>query len=358
MKFTTYRDRRAAEIENEDLVVTVTQEGGHVASLLHKASGVNPLWTPTWPSIEPSEFSATRFPEFGESDEAQLVAGLLGHCICLDLFGGPTDTEKAAGIPAHGEAPVALYEMEGTDKRLTMRAFLPAAQLNFIRHMELEENGVLRFHEIVENHSCTDRPIGWTQHVTLGAPFLEKGKTRFLLTADKSRVIESAFNNGLGMQKNGADFEWPLCPLRDGTQDDLSVMTEQAVSAGFTAHRMDTSAEHVSFVAWSPTHRLLIGYVWKREDYPWLARWEENHLRTWAPWDGKGFALGMEFGVSPMVENRRDMVARGKMFDTPTFLWLGAKSRKETAYCAFVRTADALPTAVHWDGEAKVDLSF
>ena len=44
-----YRGRRAAAIENNDLRVTVLEEGGHIAEILHKASGVNPLWTPGWP---------------------------------------------------------------------------------------------------------------------------------------------------------------------------------------------------------------------------------------------------------------------------------------------------------------------
>ena len=51
-----YRGRRAATIENADLRVTVLQEGGHIAEILDKAAGVNPLWTPPWPTIEPSAF--------------------------------------------------------------------------------------------------------------------------------------------------------------------------------------------------------------------------------------------------------------------------------------------------------------
>ena len=46
-----YRDRRAAVIENADLRVTVLEEGGHIAEIFDKRAGVNPLWTPSWPSI-------------------------------------------------------------------------------------------------------------------------------------------------------------------------------------------------------------------------------------------------------------------------------------------------------------------
>ena len=46
----TYRGRSAVSIENEEIRVTVLREGGHIAEILHKATGVNPLWTPPWPS--------------------------------------------------------------------------------------------------------------------------------------------------------------------------------------------------------------------------------------------------------------------------------------------------------------------
>ncbi len=39
----TYRNRRVAEIEDGNRRLTVTQEGGHVAQILHKASLKNQL---------------------------------------------------------------------------------------------------------------------------------------------------------------------------------------------------------------------------------------------------------------------------------------------------------------------------
>jgi hypothetical protein len=354
----TYRSRKVAEIEDDDLLVTVCEQGGHIARILHKRTGINPLWMPEWPSIEPSDYSVERHPEYGESNEAYLLAGLLGHNICLDVFGAPTTSEAKAGIPVHGEAGAAPYELRGTDKSLTMRTNLPAAQLQFSREIVIVSNGVLRISETVKNLSATDRPIAWTQHVTLGAPFLERGQTCFLLNATRSRVIDSSFNNGLGAQQPAAEFDWPNCPRRDGKFDDLSLMTSEAVSGGFTAHLMDRSSEHAYFVAWSPRHELSIGYVWRGADFPWLGRWEENHLRSWSPWNGNAFALGLEFGVSPLVESRREMVTRGSMFGIPAFLWLEAKSSAHVNYCAFVRSAPSPPRSLQWDGRDSVKLMF
>jgi hypothetical protein len=45
MTETRYRGRRATSIENDLVRVTVLHEGGHIAEILDKQSGVNPLWS-------------------------------------------------------------------------------------------------------------------------------------------------------------------------------------------------------------------------------------------------------------------------------------------------------------------------
>ena len=62
-----YRGRRAATIENDDVRVTVLEEGGHIAEMLDKRSGINPLWTPPWPSIEPSAYAPSAHPQIGRA---------------------------------------------------------------------------------------------------------------------------------------------------------------------------------------------------------------------------------------------------------------------------------------------------
>src|SRR6476646_6117918 len=165
-----FHGRRASSIENERLRVTVLREGGHIAEILDKATGVNPLWTPPWTSIEPSAWSAAAHPEFGSGSDARLLAGIMGHNLCLDIFGGPSDEEAAAGITAHGEASVARYQIDGSAETLTMSATLPLAQIVVRRRIDLEGRRVL-VQESVENLAGMDRPIGWTQHVTLGPPY-------------------------------------------------------------------------------------------------------------------------------------------------------------------------------------------
>src|SRR5438132_12568156 len=109
---TIYRGRRAASIENSDLRVTVLIEGCHIAEIFDKQAGVNPLWTPPWPTIEPSIYDSLKHPLYGNGSDAKLLAGIMGHSLCLDLFGGPSAEESAAGLTAHGEASVVVYAIQ------------------------------------------------------------------------------------------------------------------------------------------------------------------------------------------------------------------------------------------------------
>ena len=145
-----YRGRRAAIVENHDLRVTVLEEGGHIAEILDKRSGINPLWTPPWPSIEPSTYVAAKHHEYGAGGDAKLLAGIMGHNLCLDIFGGPSEQEAAAGLTPHGEASVARYEFDVTDHAMSMRALLPFAGLRIERRLELGDRAV-RIRESVEN---------------------------------------------------------------------------------------------------------------------------------------------------------------------------------------------------------------
>ncbi len=119
---TTYHGRRAAAIENEQLRVTVLEEGGHIAEILDKETGVNPLWTPPWPTIEHSAYGPAVHAEYGAGVDGSLLAGIMGHNLCLDIFGGPSAEEAAAGLPVHGEGAVARYEIHEANGALTQRA--------------------------------------------------------------------------------------------------------------------------------------------------------------------------------------------------------------------------------------------
>jgi len=343
-----YRGRKAHSLENQHLQIIVTVEGGHLAAIVDKASGVNPLWSPIWPSIEPSSYDPSKHPQYGLNSESKLLAGILGHNLCMDIFGGPSDEEAAAGLTVHGEASVLPYDIKVSADTLTQTSVFPVAQLGFVRTIRLAAGArTLDITEIVENLSSADRPIAWTQHVTLGPPFLEKGKTEFRTSATRSKVIETDFTGGKGYMKIGAEFDWPNVPAPDGKFVDMRTFTNLPVSGAFSTHLMDPKREQAHFTAWSPTHHLALTYRWKQSDFPWLGIWEENYSRTSPPWNGKSLTRGMEFGVSPFPESRRDMIDRKSLFGAPGYRWIPAKSKVTVHYAAALEPATSVNAVGH-----------
>ena len=133
--------------------------GGHIAEVLDKRTGVSPLWIPPWPSIEPAAFDPQSDSTYGNTSEARLLAGIMGHNLCLDIFGGPSTEEEAAGLHPHGEASIALYDIEPSAIRLTMRAQLAEASLEVERHIELQDRNV-RIVEVGGKHDGDRSPGG------------------------------------------------------------------------------------------------------------------------------------------------------------------------------------------------------
>ena len=122
-----FHNRRAVQIENDSVRLTVTIEGGHVAEIFHKALGVNPLWIPPWASIEPSTYSLAAHPEYGNDAESKLLSGIMGHNLCLDLFGAPSAEEARAGMTVHGEASIVPYQVSAQSGELTARCSMPSS---------------------------------------------------------------------------------------------------------------------------------------------------------------------------------------------------------------------------------------
>jgi hypothetical protein len=111
---------------------------------------------------------------------------------------------------------------------------------------------------------------------------------------------------------------------------------------------MDPGQPDAWFVAFSRPAELAFGYVWRRADFPWMGIWEENASRAQPPWNGRTITRGMEFGVSPFPETRRAMIDRGRLFDTPTYRWIPAKSRVIVEYWCVSTAAQAIPERLAW----------
>jgi hypothetical protein len=139
-----------------------------------------------------------------------------------------------------------------------------------------------------------------------------------------------------------------MARLLSGALTDLRKMKADAPASQYTAHVSDPGCEDAYFVAYSPKFRLAFGYVWKREDFPWLGIWEENCSRPHAPWKNCEVTRGMEFGASPFPETRRAMVERVRLLNTPTYRWMPAGATLSAEYWIQSRVTDQTPEKLDW----------
>ncbi|MCL4401456.1 MAG: hypothetical protein M1436_02150, partial [Acidobacteria bacterium] len=190
VKPSRFLNRDAWTLESQRLRVTILQSGGHIGEIVLKGPGaVNPLWIQNRPTIDADQYDPARDEKiYGGAPEARLASGLAGHNICFPFWGNPSPTEAAAGMTYHGETGITRWKLiSAQDNSLTVAAELPESRTRFTRTLRAAGQ-IVWFEETAENESAWDRPVGWCEHVTLGAPFLERGATVIDASVTRGRL--------------------------------------------------------------------------------------------------------------------------------------------------------------------------
>jgi hypothetical protein len=317
--------------------VCALEGGGHICELnLNACSGVNPLWRPPWTTIDPFNYVAAKHSrKYGPAPDGRLLAGIAGHSLSFDHFGPPSPEETAAGLTTHGEAPALRWKMEKQARsprpRLQYGVTLPEARIRFSRKLTLDRvNPVIYCEEEAVNLSAYDRPISWNEHVTFGPPFLEAGVTWFDMPATRAKVSAAGYSRRCFL-KPDAEFDWPNAPGKDRKR--MNLRTTPALRFGhYTAQLLNPKLEIGFIAACNPRLKLLVVYVFRRADFPWVGNWEERYNRAQAPWLGKTFCRGLEFSTTPFAIPRRETIAQGPLFGESTYRWLPAESKARVRF--------------------------
>ncbi|MDE3179459.1 MAG: hypothetical protein KGM47_07325 [Acidobacteriota bacterium] len=348
---TAWQGREAYALENDLIRLVLLVSGGHVAAFqFHKAAGrpeINPLWTPPWKSIDHDRYNEKRHQAvYGPAATGKLLCGIAGHNICLDYFGPPSDEEAQHGLAIHGEAPNSRWQVEecGADGResfLRASVGLPVAGLRFEREIRLRQGEpVAYFRETVTNERNADHFFHWTQHVTLGPPFLNLKESRVAVSATRGRTFPHGYE-GRELLKSSRDFRWPLAPGAAGKTVDLT-LPFQRPGLGFLATALMNPRREWQFIAAiNRRYGLLVGYYFARADFPWTAIWEEDKSRPDAPWRNRCQARGLEFGSTPFPLLRREAFSNGPLFGTPHFSLVPARGQKTVRYMSFLASVPA-----------------
>lgn len=332
--------------------VCVLEAGGHICEIgLNGVPGVNPLWKPNWKTIDPQRYSPkTHAKTYGAPPDGRLLAGLAGHSLSFDYFGPPSEEETAAGLSTHGEAPALKWKRAVSGPTatncLTYGCRLPEAQIDFQRNLCLDDtNPVVYCQERAENLSCVDRPISWNEHVTFGAPFLEAGTTIFDMPATRAKVCPPDYSENIFLRTN-AEFDWPHAPKKDGASANLRTMARESYGH-YTAQLLDPALDVVFVSACNPKLQLMVLYVFRRAEFPWVGNWEERNNRTSPPWKGRTFCRGIEFSTTPFAIPRRDTIDQGPLFGERTYRWLPARSVREVRFMILLQKVPTDFSGVH-----------
>jgi hypothetical protein len=261
----------------------------------------------------------------------------LGHFVCVDGFGPVSPEERKAGLSGHGEAHRVAWETVSSEKTkdtttVAFAATLPLVQEIFRRTIRMVDGEQVVYVESeLESLLAFDRPVNWGEHATIGPPFLELGKTTVEMSATRAmtRSHESQSETLPHRLASARAFTWPLAPGRDGESIDVRPTPARTPIGDHTTSLMDPARRLVFVTAFHADKRLLLGYVFRREEFPWTQLWE------FYPDDAGRLARGLEFATQPFDVPRREVIQLNALFDTPTYRWLPAKSTIGAAFLMF-----------------------
>jgi hypothetical protein len=317
----------AIVLSNDKLTLSVVPEGGAMASLTLAADKekLNPLWNPYWIAREAKLNRPTNLYR--------------GHFVCVDGFGPASSEERAASLMMHGEAYTLPWEMKAFQKQggttsATFFVSLPLVHENLTRTYRIVDGeNVVWVESELESLLSFDRPVFWGEHATVSAPFLEPGKVAvdMPVVKAKTKAYQAPAQTQAGPTRqlqSYVDFNWPLAPTVDGNTFDVRTA---AMAPGTTEHvtsLMDPSRTTAFVTALHTERRLLIGWVFRRDDFPWV--------QTWLSYPGPNrMARGLEFATQPYDLPRADVLRQGPLFDTPVFRILPAKSKVTANFLMF-----------------------
>lgn len=305
------------ELDNGRVRLVVLNPGGAFASFTLKSGNtLNPIWDPARMS--------------GEAGGAARVNPSTGHFLCVDGFGPVSPDEQKAGYMGHGEAARLPWEVTSSSATsVSFRVRLPIVQEVLRRKVTLAPGEQVALVESeLESELAFDRPMLWAEHATVGAPFLSLGHT--VVDASSTKCQTKPYTQkGIRTFASAENFDWPRYRDRD-----LRETPSQDGQLNHIGCLMDPQREHQFITVLNTEKRLLIGYLFRRADYPWVQHWMNYPAN-------KQYSWGIEFGMQPYDMPKRDLVALSPLFGQPTFRWLGAKAKVATRYLMFLTAVPA-----------------
>jgi Domain of unknown function (DUF4432) len=337
-----WNNRQAYRLSNANVELTVLPGGGHIADFRLRDSPLNVLWEAPWPTIEPQTFSSREHAAlYGDGPVGRFLCAYTGHALALGYFGMPSPEEAERGMGLHGEAATTEWKVlsavaDDDAATLVMEVALPFYRLHFRREISLPGEAYnASVTETVTNLSDDAIDFQWVQHAAFGEPFFATGEANMFLSGGRGMTWPAGYE-GHELLAADAEFQWPNAPSIDGESVDLS-QPFTLDGTGFVASVLAESDRANAFaVVHNRRQQLVAGYSFKASVFPWIALWEENRARDYAPWDKRTKARGVEFGTSPMPLGLAHAREMRRLFDTPVLSSIPVESCFQAQYDLFL----------------------
>ncbi len=298
---------KKVELENSKMVLLVNLSGGAYIDFHLKENPLNPV---NWKTENPEE------PPF------------MGHFLCLDRWGPPTEAEKANGFGHHGEVATREWKLqkqfqkEGYISTCKMSCRLPLSGLRVTRKIKLSENEpVFHVTEEIENLNKFGRMFNMVQHVTLAPPFLD---STTLFDNNTEKGFEDKEDGSLNQEE--PIMKWPET-VHEG--EPISLRRFQYPWPRVSSFVFGDDQEYGWATACNPGKNLLVGYFWRTKDFPWINFWRDME-------DGIPKAFGIEFGTTGLHEPFPVVAQKGKIFDRNIYDFIDAGEIISKSFTAFL----------------------
>jgi len=295
------------KLENSKIILCINLSGGAIFDFHRKDNAVNPINFRTNDKNEPP---------------------FMGHFLCFDRWGPPSEAEKKYGFNHHGEVNTQCWEIlsqekkDNTGKEVVMRCILPMGKLQLTRKIKLSDSYPVFFvTEEIKNLNTYGRMYNIVQHVSLAPPFL-----------DKTTLFDNNTEQGFENKEDGSlDQEdpvihWPEAEYQGKTINLRNFSDPWPRVSSFVYNEKD---RYAWVTACNPAKNLLLGYAWQVKEYPWINFWRsmENDIPM---------AFGMEFGTTGLHESMPVVAKKAKIFDRNIFEFIDADQIITKSYIAFL----------------------
>jgi hypothetical protein len=252
----------------------------------------------------------------------------MGHFLCFDRWGPPTPAEEANGFHHHGEASTEPWKMlaeplsQNGKITCSMMCTLPMGGLQLKRKIELSENEPVFFvTEEIKNLNKYGRMFNIVQHVSIAPPFLD---TTTLLDNNTIKGFQGKEDGSLNQEE--PVLNWPVA-IHDGETVNFRQFKNKWPRVSTFLY--DQNDEYGWVTACNAKENIMLGYIWKTADYPWINFWRAME-------NGIPVAYGMEFGTTGLHETFPIVAKKGKIFNQNIYDFIDADQVISKSFTAFL----------------------